>query len=163
VADEICTQDEIFAMVGKHITESCMAGTPSFCRLRMPSLMADDLSSGYNGSIFAYGQTGSGKTHTIQGRSGVPLCSSPPLFLQEKSLSHSLWGFLLLLLATGAMSPSGEFLPKMKGLIPRVLDHMYFLIAQSEKMVGPLVPPPPISLNGPSSFHHATEPRLGSV
>ncbi|ELR12465.1 Kinesin motor domain containing protein [Acanthamoeba castellanii str. Neff] len=79
VADEASKQEEIFAMVGKSITDSCIAG--------------------YNGSIFAYGQTGSGKTHTIQ----------------------------------GAMTPSGEFLPGMKGLIPRVLDHMYFLMDQSEK------------------------------
>jgi hypothetical protein len=33
------------------------------------------------------------------------------------------------------MTPSGEFLPGMKGLIPRVLDHMYFLMDQSEKAV----------------------------
>lgn len=47
VADEDISQDEIFQVVGKPITTSCL--------------------SGYNGSVFAYGQTGSGKTHTIIG------------------------------------------------------------------------------------------------
>mmetsp|Transcript_1154 Transcript_1154/g.2782 ORF Transcript_1154/g.2782 Transcript_1154/m.2782 type:complete len:1261 (-) Transcript_1154:2331-6113(-) len=47
VADEDISQDEIFQVVGKPITTSCM--------------------SGYNGTVFAYGQTGAGKTHTILG------------------------------------------------------------------------------------------------
>jgi hypothetical protein len=32
-------------------------------------------------------------------------------------------------------APSGKFLPGMKGLVPRVLDRMYSLMAQSEKAV----------------------------
>jgi hypothetical protein len=47
VADEDISQDEIFQVVGKPITTSCL--------------------SGYNGTVFAYGQTGAGKTHTIIG------------------------------------------------------------------------------------------------
>jgi hypothetical protein len=46
-ADGSTTQDEMFQMIGKPFTDSCLAG--------------------YNGSIFAYGQTGSGKTFTMQG------------------------------------------------------------------------------------------------
>ena len=47
VADEKISQEEVFEIVGKPITASCMRG--------------------YNGTIFAYGQTGAGKTFTIQG------------------------------------------------------------------------------------------------
>jgi hypothetical protein len=47
VADEDISQDEIFQVVGKPITTSCL--------------------SGYNATVFAYGQTGAGKTHTIIG------------------------------------------------------------------------------------------------
>ena len=46
-ADGSTAQDEMFQMIGKPFTDSCLAG--------------------YNGSIFAYGQTGSGKTFTMQG------------------------------------------------------------------------------------------------
>eukprot|EP00961_Rhodomonas_salina_P025128 338622-Rhodomonas_salina.1 len=45
-ADPTTTQLEMFDMIGKPFTDSCLAG--------------------YNGSIFAYGQTGSGKTYTMQ-------------------------------------------------------------------------------------------------
>jgi chromosome segregation ATPase len=64
VADEDITQDEIFQVVGKPITTSCL--------------------SGYNGTIFAYGQTGSGKTHTIIG----------PDDIAEGSLSYEERGLL---------------------------------------------------------------------
>ena len=47
VADENMSQEEVFEIVGKPITTSCLKG--------------------YNGTIFAYGQTGAGKTFTIQG------------------------------------------------------------------------------------------------
>lgn len=47
VAEQNVTQEEIFEIVGKPITTSCIKG--------------------YNGTIFAYGQTGAGKTFTIQG------------------------------------------------------------------------------------------------
>mmetsp|Transcript_571 Transcript_571/g.870 ORF Transcript_571/g.870 Transcript_571/m.870 type:complete len:1572 (+) Transcript_571:427-5142(+) len=47
VADETTTQQELFEVVGKPISNSCLTG--------------------YNGTIFAYGQTGAGKTFTIQG------------------------------------------------------------------------------------------------
>lgn len=33
----------------------------------------------------------------------------------------------------GATTLNGELVPNMKGLIPRVLDHMYYLIDQREK------------------------------
>jgi kinesin family protein 15 len=48
-ADVDSTQEEMFARVGRPISETCLTG--------------------YNGTIFAYGQTGSGKTHTISGAS----------------------------------------------------------------------------------------------
>eukprot|EP01137_Pigoraptor_chileana_P034343 Opistho-2@26750 len=47
VATETATQEEVFAAVGKVISEGCIMG--------------------YNGTIFAYGQTGSGKTFTMLG------------------------------------------------------------------------------------------------
>lgn len=52
VADETSSQEEIFGIVGRPISMSCL--------------------SGYNGTIFAYGQTGAGKTFTIQGPSFDP-------------------------------------------------------------------------------------------
>ena len=51
VADQATTQNEIFDMIGKPFTDSCLKG--------------------YNGCIFAYGQTGSGKTFTMQGPGDV--------------------------------------------------------------------------------------------
>jgi kinesin family protein 15 len=47
VADSPTTQSEMFDMIGRPFTDSCLKG--------------------YNGCIFAYGQTGSGKTFTMQG------------------------------------------------------------------------------------------------
>ena len=47
VAGDEVSQEEVFEIVGKSITSSCLRG--------------------YNGTIFAYGQTGAGKTYTIQG------------------------------------------------------------------------------------------------
>ena len=47
VGSEDIPQEEVFNIVGKPITTSCL--------------------NGYNGTIFAYGQTGAGKTFTIQG------------------------------------------------------------------------------------------------
>jgi len=47
VADQSTTQHEVFDMIGRPFTDSCLKG--------------------YNGCIFAYGQTGSGKTFTMQG------------------------------------------------------------------------------------------------
>ena len=46
-ADVDSTQEEMFARVGRPISETCLTG--------------------YNGTIFAYGQTGTGKTHTMVG------------------------------------------------------------------------------------------------
>jgi hypothetical protein len=81
VADESSAQEEIFAMVGKSITDSCIAGTrlPHFAPWLGASCGHSRAMSwaGYNGSIFAYGQTGSGKTHTIQG--ALPCSRSVPL------------------------------------------------------------------------------------
>ena len=48
VAGNNITQDDIFRIVGKPITQACLEG--------------------YNTCIFAYGQTGAGKTFTMQGR-----------------------------------------------------------------------------------------------
>eukprot|EP01052_Picozoa_sp_SAG31_P017657 SAG31_NODE_1218_length_9303_cov_4.349087_1_plen_869_part_10 len=45
--DETTSQDQIFDMIGKPMTEACL--------------------NGYNATIFAYGQTGSGKTYTMEG------------------------------------------------------------------------------------------------
>ena len=47
VGDEDISQEEVFEMIGKSISDNCLMG--------------------YNGSLFAYGQTGSGKTFTIIG------------------------------------------------------------------------------------------------
>jgi hypothetical protein len=47
VGDETTSQEELFEVVGRPISTSCL--------------------NGYNGTIFAYGQTGAGKTFTIQG------------------------------------------------------------------------------------------------
>lgn len=63
VADEDISQDEIFQVVGKPITTSCM--------------------SGYNGTVFAYGQTGAGKTHTIL---GPEVCSEGSPQYEERGL-----------------------------------------------------------------------------
>ncbi|KRX05245.1 P-loop containing nucleoside triphosphate hydrolase [Pseudocohnilembus persalinus] len=48
VTDNKVTQDDIFHIVGKPITDACLEG--------------------YNACIFAYGQTGAGKTFTMQGK-----------------------------------------------------------------------------------------------
>jgi hypothetical protein len=47
IGDETTSQQELFEVIGKPISVSCL--------------------DGYNGTIFAYGQTGAGKTFTIQG------------------------------------------------------------------------------------------------
>ena len=47
VMNSECTQEQVFQLVGKPITNCCLRG--------------------YNGTIFAYGQTGSGKTYSIEG------------------------------------------------------------------------------------------------
>jgi kinesin family protein 15 len=51
VADSSTTQNEVFDMIGRPFTDSCLKG--------------------YNGCIFAYGQTGSGKTFTMQGPDAI--------------------------------------------------------------------------------------------
>jgi hypothetical protein len=48
VTGEKTSQHDIFTIVGKPLTNTCLEG--------------------YNGCIFAYGQTGAGKTYTMQGR-----------------------------------------------------------------------------------------------
>jgi chromosomal replication initiation ATPase DnaA len=48
VVGEGIRQEDIFHIVGKTLTNTCLEG--------------------YNGCIFAYGQTGAGKTFTMQGR-----------------------------------------------------------------------------------------------
>lgn len=50
VASPTTTQADIFEIIGKRFTDSCL--------------------NGYNGSLFAYGQTGSGKTYTMRGPLG---------------------------------------------------------------------------------------------
>ena len=51
VASELESQEAIFNIAGKPLTDACIEG--------------------YNTTIFAYGQTGSGKTYTIQGPSQI--------------------------------------------------------------------------------------------
>lgn len=46
VADESCTQEQVFIRAGKDLITSCMQGV--------------------HATVFAYGQTGSGKTYTMQ-------------------------------------------------------------------------------------------------
>jgi kinesin family member 15 len=50
VANPTTTQADIFDIIGKRFTDSCL--------------------NGYNGSLFAHGQTGSGKTYTMRGPLG---------------------------------------------------------------------------------------------
>ena len=52
VASPSTTQADMFDIIGKRFTDSCL--------------------NGYNGSLFAYGQTGSGKTYTMRGPLGGP-------------------------------------------------------------------------------------------
>lgn len=122
VADEHSTQEEIFAVVGKHITESCMAGTLTSA-FHNSCTRCSSLTEGHRIQrehlrvrTDRFGQD----THHTRYDAGVSI----------QVHVHS-----LTLVLAGATTPNGELIPGMKGLIPRVLDHMYYLVDQNEKAV----------------------------
>ena len=78
--------------------------------------IADSCLAGFHGTIFAYGQTGSGKTYTIQGsRLSIHLAKT------------YVW--------LGAQTEAGEDIPELKGLIPRMVEYVFSIIAKEERNV----------------------------
>ncbi|KAL2634283.1 hypothetical protein R1flu_005762 [Riccia fluitans] len=65
VADEVVTQEDIFAAVGKPITDACLQG--------------------YHCCLIAYGQTGAGKTFTMEGPDPESSGNSPGFAAQNKA------------------------------------------------------------------------------
>jgi kinesin family protein 15 len=134
--DATTTQDEMFARVGKPISETCLTGyngliVQSISKSFLFRVLTFFFLPLLSGTIFAYGQTGSGKTHTIAGTSILEFID-----IQSHSIVEC---FVFCLFLTGpSLEDDSSGSNPDRGLLPRVFDFIFSQIAREALLSSPV-------------------------